>query len=130
MMSGLLIEIETFFWVMERSRGGVSLFSVSCALFFSLFLSLNWVIFVHLSMQAVTGTTSPCSNFIHAGCMTKFDNFLRFNSFSLTMQGTVVTTIGFLKEAPQVNIHGFNVYHKNRLILVNIFYVIYFNLAV
>ncbi|ESW10038.1 hypothetical protein PHAVU_009G176500 [Phaseolus vulgaris] len=28
-----------------------------------------------------------------------------------------VTTIGFLKEAPQVNIHGFNVYHKNRLIL-------------
>ncbi|RVW53009.1 hypothetical protein CK203_072753 [Vitis vinifera] len=33
------------------------------------------------------------------------------------MQGTVVTTIGFLKEAPQVNIHGFNVYHKNRLIL-------------
>ncbi|KAK7281933.1 hypothetical protein RIF29_10324 [Crotalaria pallida] len=32
-------------------------------------------------------------------------------------QGTIVTTIGFLKEAPQVNIHGFNVYHKNRLIL-------------
>ncbi|KAF5958680.1 hypothetical protein HYC85_005905 [Camellia sinensis] len=29
----------------------------------------------------------------------------------------VVTTIGFLKEAPRVNIHGFNVYHKNRLIL-------------
>ncbi|GLT79486.1 hypothetical protein SLA2020_509720 [Shorea laevis] len=33
------------------------------------------------------------------------------------MEGTVVTTIGFLKEAPQVNIHGFCVYHKNRLIL-------------
>ncbi|XP_054805722.1 protein MICRORCHIDIA 6 isoform X2 [Prosopis cineraria] len=32
-------------------------------------------------------------------------------------EGTVVTTIGFLKEAPHVNIHGFNVYHKNRLIL-------------
>ncbi|KAK4270770.1 hypothetical protein QN277_019542 [Acacia crassicarpa] len=32
-------------------------------------------------------------------------------------EGTVVTTIGFLKEAPQVNIHGFVVYHKNRLIL-------------
>lgn len=31
----------------------------------------------------------------------------------------VVTTIGFLKEAPDVNIHGFNVYHKNRLILVS-----------
>ncbi|KAK7265669.1 hypothetical protein RJT34_33292 [Clitoria ternatea] len=29
----------------------------------------------------------------------------------------VVTTIGFLKEAPKVNIHGFNIYHKNRLIL-------------
>ncbi|GAB2269824.1 hypothetical protein Dimus_004742 [Dionaea muscipula] len=34
-----------------------------------------------------------------------------------TVEGQVVTTIGFLKEAPQVNIHGFNVYHKNRLIL-------------
>ncbi|XP_021857826.1 protein MICRORCHIDIA 6 isoform X2 [Spinacia oleracea] len=29
----------------------------------------------------------------------------------------VLATIGFLKEAPQVNIHGFCVYHKNRLIL-------------
>ncbi|KAK9271675.1 hypothetical protein L1049_002038 [Liquidambar formosana] len=29
----------------------------------------------------------------------------------------VVTTIGFLKDAPYVNIHGFNVYHRNRLIL-------------
>ncbi|GLT77527.1 hypothetical protein SLA2020_491000 [Shorea laevis] len=33
------------------------------------------------------------------------------------VEGTVVTTIGFLKQAPQVNIHGFCVYHKNRLIL-------------
>ncbi|XP_061339299.1 protein MICRORCHIDIA 6-like isoform X2 [Gastrolobium bilobum] len=33
------------------------------------------------------------------------------------VEATIVTTIGFLKEAPQVNIHGFNVYHKNRLIL-------------
>ncbi|KAG7023121.1 Protein MICRORCHIDIA 6, partial [Cucurbita argyrosperma subsp. argyrosperma] len=33
------------------------------------------------------------------------------------VEGVVVTTIGFLKEAPHVNIHGFNVYHKNRLIL-------------
>ncbi|XP_019415467.1 PREDICTED: protein MICRORCHIDIA 6-like [Lupinus angustifolius] len=33
------------------------------------------------------------------------------------VQATIVTTIGFLKEAPHVNIHGFNVYHKNRLIL-------------
>lgn len=36
-----------------------------------------------------------------------------------TMQGEVTTTIGFLKEAPHVNIHGFCVYHKNRLILVS-----------
>ncbi|XP_057952524.1 protein MICRORCHIDIA 6-like isoform X2 [Malania oleifera] len=33
------------------------------------------------------------------------------------VEGTVITTIGFLKEAPHVNMHGFNVYHKNRLIL-------------
>ncbi|KAJ8559854.1 hypothetical protein K7X08_003912 [Anisodus acutangulus] len=32
-------------------------------------------------------------------------------------EGSVITSIGFLKEAPLVNIHGFNVYHKNRLIL-------------
>ncbi|KAI3763151.1 hypothetical protein L1987_53601 [Smallanthus sonchifolius] len=32
-------------------------------------------------------------------------------------EGSVVTTIGFIKEAPVVNVHGFNVYHKNRLIL-------------
>ncbi|KAI3807027.1 hypothetical protein L1987_22947 [Smallanthus sonchifolius] len=32
-------------------------------------------------------------------------------------EGSVVTTIGFIKEAPLVNVHGFNVYHKNRLIL-------------
>ncbi|KAJ1418304.1 hypothetical protein SESBI_16053 [Sesbania bispinosa] len=35
-----------------------------------------------------------------------------------SVEATVVTTIGFIKEAPHVNIHGFNVYHKNRLILV------------
>ncbi|CAI0398553.1 unnamed protein product [Linum tenue] len=28
----------------------------------------------------------------------------------------VITTIGFVKDAPHVNIHGFNIYHKNRLI--------------
>lgn len=32
-------------------------------------------------------------------------------------EGEIITTIGFLKEAPLVNHHGFNVYHKNRLIL-------------
>ncbi|KAJ7956214.1 protein MICRORCHIDIA 6 [Quillaja saponaria] len=33
------------------------------------------------------------------------------------VEAKIVTTIGFLKEAPHVNIHGFNIYHKNRLIL-------------
>ncbi|XP_071686500.1 protein MICRORCHIDIA 6-like isoform X2 [Rutidosis leptorrhynchoides] len=32
-------------------------------------------------------------------------------------EGSVITTIGFIKEAPLSNVHGFNVYHKNRLIL-------------
>ncbi|WOK91834.1 protein MICRORCHIDIA 6-like isoform X1 [Canna indica] len=32
-------------------------------------------------------------------------------------EGEVVTTIGFLKEAPFVNVHGFNIYHRKRLIL-------------
>jgi len=32
-------------------------------------------------------------------------------------EALVVTTIGFLKEAPKVNLHGFCVYHKNRLIM-------------
>lgn len=42
-------------------------------------------------------------------------------SLNLVIQGQVVTTIGFLKDAPQVYVHGFNVYHKNRLILVTFF---------
>ncbi|XP_065023906.1 protein MICRORCHIDIA 6-like isoform X2 [Musa acuminata AAA Group] len=33
------------------------------------------------------------------------------------IEGEVITSIGFLKEAPLVNVHGFNIYHKNRLIL-------------
>ncbi|GAB4849230.1 hypothetical protein Ancab_004041 [Ancistrocladus abbreviatus] len=32
-------------------------------------------------------------------------------------EAVIITTIGFLKEAPHVNIHGFNIYHRNRLIL-------------
>ncbi|KAD6120042.1 hypothetical protein E3N88_11313 [Mikania micrantha] len=32
-------------------------------------------------------------------------------------EGTVVTTIGFNKEAPNVSMHGFNIYNKNRFIL-------------
>lgn len=33
-----------------------------------------------------------------------------------SIEGIFVTTIGFLKDAPCVNIHGFNLYYKNRLI--------------
>ncbi|KAL3824856.1 hypothetical protein ACJIZ3_020885 [Penstemon smallii] len=45
----------------------------------------------------------------------KFPEFILYRPHKV--EGSVVTTIGFLKEAPAVNIHGFNVYHKNRLIL-------------
>ncbi|CAL5325694.1 unnamed protein product [Camellia sinensis] len=46
----------------------------------------------------------------------KFPEFILYKPHGGNMEA-VVTTIGFLKEAPRVNIHGFNVYHKNRLIL-------------
>lgn len=45
----------------------------------------------------------------------KFPEFIQYKPHNV--EGSVITTIGFLKEAPAVNIHGFNVYHKNRLIL-------------
>ncbi|KAH6815751.1 hypothetical protein C2S51_020571 [Perilla frutescens var. frutescens] len=45
----------------------------------------------------------------------KFPEFILYKPQNV--EGSVITTIGFLKEAPRVNIHGFNVYHKNRLIL-------------
>ncbi|XP_023765045.1 protein MICRORCHIDIA 6 [Lactuca sativa] len=45
----------------------------------------------------------------------KYTEFIIYKPQSTTVE--VVTTIGFIKEAPVVNIHGFNVYHKNRLIL-------------
>ncbi|XP_051139500.1 protein MICRORCHIDIA 6 [Andrographis paniculata] len=48
-------------------------------------------------------------------------NDLKFPEFILyrphNAEGQILTTIGFVKEAPDVNVHGFNVYHKNRLIL-------------
>ncbi|PSR89570.1 Protein MICRORCHIDIA like, partial [Actinidia chinensis var. chinensis] len=48
----------------------------------------------------------------------KFPEFILYKPQSGgCVEGTVITTIGFVKEAPHVNIHGFNVYHKNRLIL-------------
>lgn len=33
------------------------------------------------------------------------------------VEAEVITVIGFLKDAPNVALHGFNIYHKNRLIL-------------
>ncbi|KAL1371553.1 hypothetical protein AAHE18_01G141400 [Arachis hypogaea] len=39
------------------------------------------------------------------------------NRLRYSLRSAVVTTIGFVKEAPEVNVHGFNIYHKNRLIL-------------
>uniref|UniRef100_A0A5B6ZI37 Putative MORC family CW-type zinc finger protein 3 isoform X1 n=1 Tax=Davidia involucrata TaxID=16924 RepID=A0A5B6ZI37_DAVIN len=48
----------------------------------------------------------------------KFPEFILYKPHSGgCVEGKIITTIGFLKEAPHVNIHGFNVYHKNRLIL-------------
>ncbi|XP_065860649.1 protein MICRORCHIDIA 6-like [Euphorbia lathyris] len=51
-------------------------------------------------------------------------NDLKFPEFILYIpkcggvkEGQVITTIGFVKEAPRVNVHGFSIYHKNRLIL-------------
>ncbi|XP_072998721.1 protein MICRORCHIDIA 6-like isoform X2 [Typha latifolia] len=34
-----------------------------------------------------------------------------------SIEAEVITTIGFLEGAPNLNVHGFNVYHRNRLIL-------------
>ncbi|XP_073159331.1 protein MICRORCHIDIA 6-like isoform X2 [Henckelia pumila] len=45
----------------------------------------------------------------------KFPEFILYRPHNV--EDSVTTTIGFLKEAPRVNVHGFNVYHKNRLIL-------------
>ncbi|KAL3642336.1 hypothetical protein CASFOL_013151 [Castilleja foliolosa] len=45
----------------------------------------------------------------------KYPEFIMYRPQNVEVE--LLTTIGFLKEAPAVNIHGFNVYHKNRLIL-------------
>jgi hypothetical protein len=41
------------------------------------------------------------------------------NRFLILCQVDVITTIGYLSGAPRLDIYGFSVYHKNRLILVN-----------
>lgn len=48
----------------------------------------------------------------------KFPEFILYKpQVGGSKEVSVVTTIGFTKEAPLVNVHGFNVYHKNRLIM-------------
>ncbi|RZC93702.1 hypothetical protein C5167_016334, partial [Papaver somniferum] len=48
----------------------------------------------------------------------KFIEYILYKPhISPNSEDAVVTTIGFLKDAPKVNIHGFCVYHKNRLIM-------------
>ncbi|KAL5723868.1 hypothetical protein ACHQM5_007210 [Ranunculus cassubicifolius] len=48
----------------------------------------------------------------------KFPEFILYKpQIAGNAEAAVITTIGFLKEAPHVNIHGFSVYHKNRLIM-------------
>ncbi|BBM96905.1 MORC family CW-type zinc finger protein [Marchantia polymorpha subsp. ruderalis] len=39
------------------------------------------------------------------------------NNKDQNKETSVITIIGFTKEAPLINVHGFNVYHKNRLIM-------------
>ncbi|CAM0883226.1 unnamed protein product [Alopecurus aequalis] len=34
-----------------------------------------------------------------------------------TKEGEILTSIGFINGAPTINVHGFNIYHRNRLIL-------------
>ncbi|KAG1347026.1 hypothetical protein COCNU_06G008550 [Cocos nucifera] len=45
------------------------------------------------------------------------DDGLMELDFESDPKAAVITTIGFLEGAPNINVHGFNIYHKNRLIL-------------
>ncbi|XVF14069.1 hypothetical protein REPUB_Repub09cG0025000 [Reevesia pubescens] len=47
----------------------------------------------------------------------KFREFILYKPHTGDNEAVVVTTIGFVKEAPYVNIHGYCIYHRNRLIL-------------
>ncbi|KAJ4831497.1 hypothetical protein Tsubulata_004729 [Turnera subulata] len=46
----------------------------------------------------------------------KFPEIIKYEPHTVGNE-EVITTIGFLKEAPEINVHGFNIYHRNRLIL-------------
>ncbi|CAN0901168.1 Protein MICRORCHIDIA 6 [Linum grandiflorum] len=46
----------------------------------------------------------------------KFQEYILYKPKVGALTEHVITTIGFVKDAPRVSIHGFNIYHKNRLI--------------
>ncbi|CAN1774650.1 Protein MICRORCHIDIA 6 [Linum perenne] len=46
----------------------------------------------------------------------KFEEYILYKPKVGGSSENVITTIGFVKDAPRVSIHGFNIYHKNRLI--------------
>ncbi|KAL0547124.1 hypothetical protein IC582_017047 [Cucumis melo] len=47
----------------------------------------------------------------------KYSKVVKYKPQLHAVQASVDTTIGFIKEAPALGVCGFNVYHKNRLIL-------------
>ncbi|XP_022741906.1 protein MICRORCHIDIA 6-like [Durio zibethinus] len=47
----------------------------------------------------------------------KFPEFILYKPQTSDNEAVVVTTVGFVKEAPCTNIHGYCIYHRNRLIL-------------
>ncbi|CAB4275248.1 unnamed protein product [Prunus armeniaca] len=48
----------------------------------------------------------------------KYVQFIKYMpQFDGNLEVEIITAIGFLKEAPHANTHGFNIYHRNRLIL-------------
>jgi hypothetical protein len=62
-------------------------------------------------------------------CIIKFLNLLLFATTCwnrsllhplFSIQGEVLTSIGFISGAPTISVHGFNIYYRNRLILVSL----------
>ncbi|XVF58025.1 hypothetical protein PTKIN_Ptkin07bG0029200 [Pterospermum kingtungense] len=47
----------------------------------------------------------------------KFHEFILYKPQAGDNEAVVVTTIGFVKEAPHLNVHGYCIYNRNRLIL-------------
>ncbi|WJX88686.1 hypothetical protein P8452_70746 [Trifolium repens] len=53
--------------------------------------------------------------------------YIKYRPRNGASEEALYVTIGFLKEAPEVGIHGFNLYHKNRLIMPFLRVVSYHN---